>query len=360
MTRAAAVEVVALDPTAPTWADDVAAWHAVYDEVARHLRAATANPWSLDEIVVSLTAGASHTRRTAWVARAREGALPGAPQGTVVGAGLLDLPLLDNRDTASIAVWVPPRWRRQGVGTALAAAQEDAVRDLGRHVLQADAHTGDDAAAETALGGLPFARARGYEVALAGLQSRAALPVDPAVLDRLAGEVAPHHTAYALRTWEGPVRDDLVAGYARMDALVDVEAPSGSLEVEARTAAVDVWREREAESQRQGRRNVATAALDAGGQVVAITELWRSTGSVQLQQWSTIVDTAHRGHRLGLAVKIANLRRAQEVWPDATEVLTWNAADNGPMLAVNEQLGFRVVERDVELQRRLTDPSEQG
>ncbi|MFW6776188.1 GNAT family N-acetyltransferase [Nocardioides sp. CPCC 205120] len=360
MTRAAAVEVVPLDPTAPTWSEDVAAWHAVYDEVARHLRAATANPWRLDELVVSLTADASHTRRTAWAARAREGALPGTPAGTVVGAGLLTLPLLDNRDTASVSVWVPARWRRHGVGTALAAAQEDAVRDLGRHVLQADAHTGDDAAAEAALGGLPFARARGYEVALAGLQSRVALPVDPALLGRLVADAAPHHTAYTLRTWEGPVPDDLVAGYARMDALVDVEAPSGSLEVEARTPAVEVWREREAESERQGRRNVSTAAVDAGGRVVAITELWRGDGRDQLQQWSTIVDAAHRGHRLGVAVKVANLRRAQEVWPDATEVVTWNAADNAPMLAVNEQMGFRVVERDVELQRRLTDPSEQG
>jgi hypothetical protein len=36
-------------------------------------------------------------------------------------------------------------------------------------------------------------------------------------------------------------------------------------------------------------------------------------------------------------------------------VTTWNAASNGPMIAVNEALGFRAVEASEEWQARVED-----
>ena len=66
--------------------------------------------------------------------------------------------------------------------------------------------------------------------------------------------------------------------------------------------------------------------------------------SERAYQWGTLVRPDHRGHRLGLAVKVANLRLLQETQPQITTVVTFNADVNAPMVAVNEQLGFRPVQ----------------
>ncbi len=51
----------------------------------------------------------------------------------------------------------------------------------------------------------------------------------------------------------------------------------------------------------------------------------------------------HRGHRLGAAVKVANLRALQRERPDVTVVQTENAETNAFMVSINERLGFEVV-----------------
>lgn len=54
---------------------------------------------------------------------------------------------------------------------------------------------------------------------------------------------------------------------------------------------------------------------------------------------------AHRGHRLGLAIKARGLKELQRrVGPERTRVLTCNAEQNGYMVSINERLGFRPVE----------------
>ena len=55
----------------------------------------------------------------------------------------------------------------------------------------------------------------------------------------------------------------------------------------------------------------------------------------------------------GLALKGHNLRHLQETRPDIGEIRTWNAEVNTHMVAVNEVLGFRAVERLGEFQKHL-------
>jgi hypothetical protein len=70
-------------------------------------------------------------------------------------------------------------------------------------------------------------------------------------------------------------------------------------------------------------------------------------------QWGTLVRRPDRGHRLGLAVKAANLRLLQRESPETTTLVTFNADGNAPMIAVNDLLGFEPTARLGELQRRL-------
>jgi hypothetical protein len=61
----------------------------------------------------------------------------------------------------------------------------------------------------------------------------------------------------------------------------------------------------------------------------------------------------HRGNRLGLLIKAANLRAARQRWPTARSVLTWNAVENRHMLAINTLLGFKPAGYEGEWQKRL-------
>jgi len=53
-------------------------------------------------------------------------------------------------------------------------------------------------------------------------------------------------------------------------------------------------------------------------------------------------------------MKLANLRRFSQENPECRAVHSWNAEENGPMVAINDALGFRPVERLAELQLKLT------
>lgn len=50
----------------------------------------------------------------------------------------------------------------------------------------------------------------------------------------------------------------------------------------------------------------------------------------------------HRGHRLGLRLKIATSIAVGWVAPGVSAIATWNAEDR-PMLDVNEALGYRAI-----------------
>ena len=60
----------------------------------------------------------------------------------------------------------------------------------------------------------------------------------------------------------------------------------------------------------------------------------------------------HRGHRLGLLLKAEMMRWLAEAEPQIATIDTDNAESNRHMIAVNERLGYRVVGRILQLQRR--------
>jgi GNAT superfamily N-acetyltransferase len=59
-----------------------------------------------------------------------------------------------------------------------------------------------------------------------------------------------------------------------------------------------------------------------------------------IEQNDTLVLSDHRGHRLGALVKTETLLRARDVFPEGDRIITGNAEENRPMLAVNEAMGF--------------------
>jgi GNAT superfamily N-acetyltransferase len=323
-----------------------AAFHVAYWSAQHHELGPACAAWTAPELRVALQEPNRRFRQTAYV---------GVEDGAVVVTGWTGLPLLDNTDSARLEVHVPAASRRRGRGTTMLRHLEHLVREQGRTLLDAEAAwTHDRGPTGAGSPGMAFARSHGYALTLVDVQRELALPVDDALLDELAARAAPHHAAYTLRSWVGAVPDEIALSWMTLSSSLMTEAPVGEKVVESEVVDVAALREGEATVAKQGRTRFNTVALDAAGEVVAYTDLVTTVHEPgRAYQWGTLVRGADRGHRLGLAVKVANLRLLQEASVPATRLTTWNAEVNEHMVGVNDLLGFVPVARLGEFQKRL-------
>ena len=257
---------------------------------------------------------------------------------------------VDNLHRAYANVSVLPHRRREGIGSLLLAEAESWARSDGRRVLADEvfAPQGDTSAA------LAFAEHHGFRVT----QEDGMKVVDiPETRDRWAGlaaEAAPYHRDYELRTVWSPLPAELVDGFCAINNIFVSEAPSGDADVEDEVWDEERLRTLEVRAAAALRRDVRTFALSGDGEVVAMTEAFvNETMPHRGFQSGTLVVRAHRGHRLGLAVKVANHRALAERFPELSWLVTGNADVNAHMNAINDRLGFRVVERCLEVEKPI-------
>jgi len=302
--------------------------------------------WQLEEARVAMAVANERRFRLGW---------SGLVDGSVVATGSLEGSTVDNTDLATVLVCCHPDHRGRGHAAAMLAHLEAEARDRGRSRLLAEVDwpyadgVGGDRSSD-----LAWARGHGFEVGLVDVQRRLALPVADELLDALATEAAGHHEGYELRSFEGRIPDELAEAWERLGATLMTEAPMGDIEREVEDADVAALRAREAVVAAQGRRKVNTAALASDGELVAFTDIAVTDHEPgRAYQWGTLVRPDHRGHRLGLAVKVANLRLLQQAEPPLETVVTYNADVNAPMVGINERLGFRPTAYLGELQKKL-------
>lgn len=336
------LDIARIDPF-----DDEAvdAWYDAYEVAERADRGPDAPLWTREESRSELKQESQVVERRAYLFRHRE---------TVVGSASIALPLKDNTHVVHVGLCIRPEHRRRGHGSAALAFIEAETAAVGRSVVQGTTswryELGPDGAGAP---GREFARARGYSLALGDVQNRLELPVDPALLDRIESDIAAHVRGYDIRSWAGPIPDDVVEGWTILDASLETEAPTGDLDVEPQTPDVSSIRELEELLVIQNRTSFGTIALSPDGSAAAYTQLVVSGDDGNAYQWGTLVRGADRGRRLGIAVKVANLRLLQHEAPQTRAVYTYNAESNAHMLAVNTLLGFRPSERMGEQQKRL-------
>lgn len=322
------------------------AWYAVYLASQVHGRGDWVTPWQREELRAQLQAESTLRSNTAYVGRV---------DGRVVSAGWLAMPLQDNLDRAYWAVDVHPDQRRRGHGSAMLEHLEGVARAAGRTVLGAESSWGLDADASGAgEPGPEFLARHGYALMLPDVQRQLDLPVADALLARLAADAAPHHAAYTLRSWVGPVPDELALSWLQLTSTLMTEAPTGDMDLEPEAVDLGAMRVQEETVARMGRTKYNTVALDADGVVVAYTDIATTVHEPdRAYQWGTLVHRDHRGHRLGLAVKVANLRLLQRETSGLARLTTYNAEVNAHMIGVNELFGFRPVARLGEFERTV-------
>ncbi|MGZ5417369.1 MAG: GNAT family N-acetyltransferase [Nocardioides sp.] len=253
----------------------------------------------------------------------------------MVGAAFLAFTLADNLDKAYLQVWVEPGQRRRGIGSALVEAAVARVVAEGRTTITGEASY-TFAERDTAPT-LRWATANGFQVANVEVARDLALPVPTELLEELLTEAARHHEDYTVETY-----DELPEGYVPSScALVNqmvLEAPMGELDFEEEQMTPEVFAYKRARDRSSGRRHCFAVAVH-DGEVVGLTDLMLPPESTRAHQWQTLVHRDHRGHRLGQALKAANLLALQRRHPGLTEVHTQNAEVNEQMIA-NDRLGF--------------------
>ena len=257
---------------------------------------------------------------------------------------------VDNLHRGYANVSVLPDRRREGIGSLLLEEAVGWGRSDGRRVLADEvfAPVGETSAA------LAFAEHHGYRVTLEDGMKVVDIASTRDLWPGLAAEAATHHGDYTLRTVWAPLPPELVDGFCAINNMFLSEAPSGDAEVEDEVWDEDRLRAQEERAAAAGRRDALTFALTSAGEVAAMTEAFvNETVPHRGFQGGTLVVPAHRGHRLGLAIKVANQRALTERFPELAWIITGNADVNHHMNAINDQLGFRVVERCLEVERKI-------
>ncbi|WP_084517462.1 GNAT family N-acetyltransferase [Microtetraspora niveoalba] len=289
-------------------------------------------PTSLRHFSASLESGWSGERGESWVVRV---------DGEIAGGCTLHYPDEDNTHLAKlITLGVHPDRRRRGLGGALLDHAIGRARGEGRSLLICETPTDGPGAA--------FARARGFAPATA--EARRVLDlrtVDWASFELMRADAARHARGYTLQRWAGPADEELLDDLALLTTSMNDE-PLGDLEMRAHR-----WT---AERIRASDLAVANAGLTvytmiarhaASGEPAGFTRIL--VDAEDARGWARQVDTgvlrAHRGHRLGTVLKLANAAWLHACEPDIERVITWNADYNAYMLRINELMGFRLLDQ---------------
>jgi len=269
------------------------------------------------------------------------------PSGATVGIGALQVPNWENRHQVMLDVRVLPGHRRQHIGSAIVEEVERWALAAGRSVIHGESQIPVTALASD--GSAPFAEHLGFIPVQAANRRHLALPIDPAAIAPLREEVAAATVGYRCRAFTTPWPKQYMEDQFELQRRMSTDAPSGDPQNEEQVWNAERVQEVDDLMVAQGIVKMAAVAEHlASGRLVAFTELAIPVSrQTEAWQWATLVLGEHRGHRLGLAVKLANLDYLSATFPTVRYIVTGNAAENAPMIAVNEMLGFKVAANEM-------------
>jgi GNAT superfamily N-acetyltransferase len=249
----------------------------------------------------------------------------------------IDLPKRDNRQLFWLRLVVHPEHRRRGHGSAVMTEALQMAEQAGRSILWVEA-------VEEDAGARKFVERFGFNYASHDARRRQRLSeVDQDAVQRLWAEAQTAAVDYRLERLLPPVPEQTLQEMIEVTAAIN-DAPMGQLTFE--DEVFDLQRMRDVEAAREGRGNQSYRVIarhrqtgEVGGHTnVVISPHQREIGF----QADTAVARSHRGHRLGLLVKIDMMHWLSHAEPQLEVIDTWNNADNRFMIQVNEGLGYRL------------------
>ncbi|MFD6166858.1 GNAT family N-acetyltransferase [Oerskovia sp. NPDC060287] len=275
----------------------------------------------------------------------------------VLGHLALALPTSSNTHLGELSVQVRPAARRQGLGTALWETGEKILVDAGRTVLFTDTQHGAEPPpgpgaleARTGAGRVPaddpgprFVARKGYALEQVERHSILALPVDPILLDGLRTRaVQAAGPDYRTHVWEDDVPQAWRAQVGTLFTRMSTDAPLGDIDFREDpwdAQRVGVWVD-ELLGKGHGLLMTVVEHVPSGTLAAFSVLAYPEDRPAFAFQEDTLVLREHRGHRLGMLVKVANLDELALRRPATARIHTWNAEENDHMLSINIDLGF--------------------
>jgi len=275
--------------------------------------------------------------REGWAGERRETALAADAGGGWAGWYLLELPDRKNTHMSGLTVMVAPARRRHGLGGAL----------LRHAAARATAHDRILLSAQTRRGAPGSAFASSMSARAGVVQVRRVLDLARIPAGKLAGLRGRAEAAaggYSLLSWTGETPEEHLDEVARVSAAM-ADAPRNPGE-EAHRPDPQRIREYERRGAEIGiRRHAVAARYDRTGELAGVTEIGvEAEDPAWGYQFITAVTREHRGHRLGLLVKVAMLDLLADAEPAMRRILTENADSNQYMIDINAALGFEVLD----------------
>jgi GNAT superfamily N-acetyltransferase len=291
--------------------------------------------------------------------------------GAIVARAIYEVQPEDT-GVAWVSIQVLAEHRNRGIGSALADAL-DAIavaESKSKLIVYTVSKTGEGGriAPPTGFGSVPagnaevrFLLARGYTLEQVERGSRLALPVDADLLrTKLAEASAAAGDDYMVHSWSDRTPERWQADMAHLFTRMSTDAPSAGLD-----EPEDLWsieRLIAAEDRLDaGPRSTLAAAIEhvPTGRLIAYTTLsLPAEPDRPVSQEDTLVLREHRGHRLGMLLKVANLLNLEREHPGYPSVITFNAEENRHMLDVNEAVGFVPMGYEGAWKRMLTPTPE--
>lgn len=315
------------DPALADWRESIRVAHLAGREAA----------WweSLESMRVYLGRGSAHNRHMA---------VGAFDDGRCVGGVEITLPLKYDTETMSVELGVLPDYRGRRVGAELMAYVKDVAAQHDRQILQAELHVpagqefGDS-------GGGGFALSHGMRSVSTEDRFLLDLPLDA----RRVADLRTVQDGYEVHSFVDRVPDAHVAEWARMVTHMNEDVPMGELTHTAQPIDVERIRDAERTFAEQGWTRLRSLALAPDGLGAGYTEMFVSRYDADFViQDDTFVDRAHRGHRLGARLKLANLRslaeHGQRIGGSWRWVQTYTEQQNHAMQRTNSAFGFRRVD----------------
>src|SRR5258706_2985829 len=306
-------------------------------------------PWRGESFREYLSVTMPGERRVCWrVESGPDAAARGEPvlgQANVLLLG--DIGVLD--------LVVHPKARRAGLGRELLGAAVrrafgEGFRSLGVEVV------GDTPAAG-------FYERYGFRCAFVEIRNVLKMStVDWQRLGEMAGGVG---SGYRVEFHAGGPPEDLYEAYAEAKEIVRDSYDVGDLELRPSSYDPDRLQSSLETLHARGLKPYIVLGIhEPTGKVAGLTEVVvPAQRPTRADQYDTVVVPKHRGYGLGRAIKARMLFELRSAEPLVTEVQTWNAYENEPMLKVNAELGFQPdrqwseYEADVADLARLVDPA---
>lgn len=277
-------------------------------------------------------------------------------EADVLAVATVDLPMTDNPRLANVSVVVRHDRRGEEISTALHAAALAVAAQHGRTTIQAwtweplripDGR--GELLAETGIGAVDadsheslFLTGHGYVLAQFERISRLTLPHPDHLAAQLVEAMSRKPSEYEVITLRGTTPGPLLDDAAGLRAAMAADAPSGALDVEDEKWDAERVRASELQVETANRDQLQTLVRHVqSDRIVGFTRLVRDRAHPGIaHQWETLVLAGHRGHGLGMLMKVANHAAVAESWPQVERLVTGNALENGHMLAINVALGY--------------------